>query len=491
MRVVVVGGSVAGLATGIALGQQGHRVTILEQDATPLPETALEAFEKWERRGAPQTRHSHAFLARLHNLLRDRVPGLLEALLASGAELMRFEDMVRPTFGDGVAVPADEDLTMLACRRLTFEWVMRRWALAEGLVEFRDGETVEGLLAERSASGGAAALPCVRGVRLAGGETLGADLVVDASGRRTRIGRWLAAVGAREMRVESEPCGIFYSSRFYRLRQAAPLSADGVIAADLGYLKYALFRGDSGIFSITLAASPDDDPLRSVLKERCFEAAATALPSIAPWVDPGVSEPVTDVHAMANLRDTRRFWLEDGAPLALGVCSVGDALIHTNPIVGRGCTLAWVNATLLADALRDHPDDLHAFALALDAAVEREIVPWYEAMRMQDRDSIEVSRAQLRGEDPFALQRPDGSVDPKATMRSLLREGLVPALAEDIEICRAFMRLFNLLEAPSDLMRRPDILQRVLAVWSRRGEREPRSLGPTRAQMIETLRAAA
>jgi 2-polyprenyl-6-methoxyphenol hydroxylase-like FAD-dependent oxidoreductase len=488
MDVVVVGGSVAGLGAGIALGRDGHRVTILERDATPLPATALEAFEKWDRRGSPQTRHSHAFLARLVNLIRERAPGLLDALLGNGAELMRFADMVRPTFGDGVCVPADEAITMLACRRLTFEWVLRRWALAERLVEFRDGVVVGELVAEPQGRGG---VPRVRGVRLASGETLAADLVVDASGRRTRIGTWLEAAGARPMRVESEPCGIFYSSRFYRIRENAKLPADGPIGADLGYLKYGIFRGDSGIFSVTLAASPDDGDLRAVLKERCFEAAARALPSTAPWVDPAVGEPVTGVHAMADLRNTRRFWVEDGEPLALGVCSVGDALIHTNPIVGRGCTLAWVNAFLVADALREHPRDARDFALALDAAVEREIVPWYEAMRAQDRDSIDVSDAQRRGEDPFAVQRADGTVDPKAYLRSLIREGLVPALAEDIEVCRAFLRLFNLLEAPSDLMRRPEILQRVLAAWSRRGERARRDLGPGRAEMIETLRAAA
>ena len=81
----------AGLGTALALGRDGHRVTVLERDATPLPEDAEHAFW-WDRRGAPQVRHSHMFLARLRNLLRDRYPDVLEALLAAGATEIRFCD---------------------------------------------------------------------------------------------------------------------------------------------------------------------------------------------------------------------------------------------------------------------------------------------------------------------------------------------------------------------------------------------------------------
>jgi 2-polyprenyl-6-methoxyphenol hydroxylase-like FAD-dependent oxidoreductase len=64
-HVVVIGGSVAGLGVALALSGRGHRVTILEADATPRLATHGEAFASWKRRGAPQTRHSHALLARL------------------------------------------------------------------------------------------------------------------------------------------------------------------------------------------------------------------------------------------------------------------------------------------------------------------------------------------------------------------------------------------------------------------------------------------
>src|SRR5690606_27304576 len=124
--------------------------------------------------------------------------------------------------------------------------------------------------------------------------------------------------------------------------------------------------------------------MRRVLHRPYFEAAVAALPMSAAWTAPGVAEPISDVHGMANLRNTRRWLVEDGAPLALGFAAVGDALIHTNPIVGRGCSLAWTGAFDLAACLDAHGDDLHALALAYDACVERHLVPWYQMQIAQD-----------------------------------------------------------------------------------------------------------
>jgi flavin-dependent dehydrogenase len=228
-----------------------------------------------------------------------------------------------------------------------------------------------------------------------------------------------------------------------------------------------------------------------VLRTRGFEIAVSALPLTRAWVDPKVSEPISDVHGMANLRNTRRWLVSDGEPLALGVVAIGDALIHTNPLTGRGCSLAWVSAFLLADALRKEPEDARAFALVLDSAIEREVVPWWRAQVQQDRDALEVEALQRRGEDPYKVEREDGSQDPKAFMRSLLREGLGHAMREDLTVLRAFMRVFNLLDSPEDLMRRPELMQAVLRAWNDRHNRPPLATGPSRAEMIELLRPAA
>lgn len=494
-RILVVGGGVAGLAAALAFSQDGHEVQLVERDPTPLPASPVEAFERWERRGAPQVWHSHAFLARLRNLLAARAPGVLDALHAHGAYDLPFSEYLPPTVEDRTIVPADAELTLFACRRITFEWVLRREVLARPGVRWSCGVEVEGLAAEPDAASG---LPRVTGVRARGANGVGtwdADLVVDASGRRSRIVPWLAAIGAGAVEEESEQCGIFYCSRFYRLRPgAAPPPGQGVVGADLGYMKFAIFPGDGGIFSITLAAPLDDDPMRALLHEGPFEAAARALPATRDWILPERAEPVTEVRAMAKLLNRRRRFVADGRPLALGVHVLGDAAVCTNPLYGRGCSLAFVHAYALADVVREHGADLHAAALAFDAATGRELLPWYRAARDQDREAREVAAAYARGErsDGSPAAAPGQAVDPKAFLRSVLRDGLIPALRTDVEVVRAFMRVFNLLVPPDALMADPALMGRILSAWRDRERREALpTAGPEREAMLEVIARAA
>ena len=81
-------------------------------------------------------------------------------------------------------------------------------------------------------------------------------------------------------------------------------------------------------------------------------------------------------------------------------------------------------------------------------------------------------------------------MDPRAYLRDVMRRGLVPALRLDSTVLRAFSRGFNLLDPPGDLMRGPDLLGRVLAVYQRRHERAEPELGPDRAALLAHLATA-
>ena len=147
MRIVITGAGVAGLISALFLARDGHDVVLLERDATPLPADADAAFT-WDRRGAAQVRHPHAFLGLLRNLLRDDLPDVLADLVAAGAQEVRWTDFAPDTLDDLTPQPGDEDLAMIACRRTTFEWVLRRAALRTDRVELRDGVKVTGLITE-------------------------------------------------------------------------------------------------------------------------------------------------------------------------------------------------------------------------------------------------------------------------------------------------------------------------------------------------------
>jgi hypothetical protein len=76
-------------------------------------------------------------------------------------------------------------------------------------------------------------------------------------------------------------------------------------------------------------------------------------------------------------------------------------------------------------------------------------------------------------------------------MRSVVREGLIPAIRTDPAVLRRFMRLFNLLDPPADLMRDPAFFGRVVACYQQRDQREAVAQGPGRVQMLEILANAA
>ena len=470
-----MGAGVGGLGAALALARAGHRVTVVERDGSSLPPSPDAAFEEWTRRGAPQARHSHAFLARLRNLLRDRAPALLDALLGAGATEVDFIAHPPPVLDPLAPEPGDEDLVGLACRRTTFEWVLRRHAGTTLGVDVVAGR-VEGLLAQQGPSG----VPHVTGVGLAGGGVLRADLVVDAAGRRSQLPRWLDAAGTDPVPESVQDTGIIYSSRFYRVREGGDPGGHGLVVGDLKYLKYAVFPGDNGTMSITFGVPSADADLRRLLRPEPFTAAAAALPAVHRLMELTRCQPITDVEAMGGLVNRLRRFVVGGRPLATGVYAVGDSSVCTNPIYGRGCALALVHAELLADTLAATGGDPEAAAVTFADATRAEIEPWYDAAVAQDAN------------DRQADEEDDVDPDAPVGVASLMRHGLLPAARHDAHVFRAFMRGWNLLDPPGTMMRDPEVVTRVLAAWQERGSRvPPPPLGPDRAELLRLVAGAA
>ena len=477
--IAIVGGGMAGTLAALLLARDGHRVTVYERDDTDLPDTADEAFDDWDRRGAPHARQSHAILARLRRILGERAPDVLDELLAQGATELSVERILPPDIADREPRPGDDELVLLCCRRLTIEWVLRRAVEAEPGVTWRGGVGVSGLLA-----GGTEGTD-VRGLRLDDGTTIEADLVVVGGGRNSPVLDWIAELGGSVQPTEEQSdAGIVYLSRFYRLRdgQELPLLTKEGGGGDLGYVAFAGFYGDNRTFSITFGVPTTDRELMAMRDEAAWEAAIRTLKPLAPWTADGLADPITGVESMARLRNRLRRFVVAGQPVATGLVVIGDAAVATNPWYGKGCSLAGIAAEELSRALVEHGRDRVALAHAMDRAVRAELEPHYTLAVRQDADRMKLHGARHDGTEP----------DPVAVAtRDFVLNGLLPATRVDPDVFRAFFRAFNMLDAPDALMADPKVLQGAMHAHATKDERPPApKLGPDRDEFLAVMAGA-
>jgi 2-polyprenyl-6-methoxyphenol hydroxylase-like FAD-dependent oxidoreductase len=458
-RVVVAGGGVGGLGTALALARRGREVLVIERDPLRDAASADDAFA-WERPGAPQIHQTHGFLARIVVLMRERFPDLLRALERAGCST------VSGTSELGEARPGDEQLAILLVRRSTFEWVLRRAVDAQDGVEVRSGVGVGGLIA---AAGGA---PAVGGVVLEDGREVRADAVVAATGRRGDVGSWLGPLGAAVPETVRES-GLVYLTRWYRVSAEFATPPGPKLGGDLGFLKYLIVPGDGGLLSATLAVRSDDRELRRALSDPDhFERTCHSLPGPDQWFGELDLHPVGGVRPMGGLMNrSRRFTDAAGRPTVRNFHAVGDSHTCTNPLYGRGCSLALLQAALLADAVESH-DDPAEVGRAYEAACRDQVTPWF-------RQAVETDRS---GADPATGDGETGRGD---------RLGAVMAVARtDPLIGRAMARFWNLLTTPAELAGDPAFMARVSAIMADPDTYPtPVPAGPSRRVLLDTLAA--
>jgi hypothetical protein len=286
------------------------------------------------------------------------------------------------------------------------------------------------------------------------------------------VPRWLAEhdVDVPETVRES---GLMYLTRWYHLPADASFELDPKLGGDLGFVKFLAVPGDGETLSVTLAIRPEDTELRSRLSQPDgFDHACRLLPGPDRFFADGPLEPIGGVRPMGGLLNRlRRFTDDDGRPTVLGFHAVGDAHTCTNPLYGRGCALALVQATELADAMAAHPGDPVGRATAYEAACGAGIEPWFHA-------SVEMDAA---GADP-ARGADDGLDNVRARVFN--------AAQTDPVLGRALGRYAHMLSTPAELAGDIGFLQRSAEVAADpENYPMPPRLGPTKAELVESLDA--
>src|SRR4051794_25500409 len=164
-----MGASAAGCFAAAAAARAGAAsVTVVERDRLPAGPDS--------RRGVPQDRQPHVFLHRGMLAAEELLPGLRADLVAAGGVPLDTGELA--WLGEtGWGAPGRREFEIVSATRPLLDSVVRGRVSALPGVRLRDGVRATGLL--RSSTGWE--------VTLEDGPAARADLVVDASGRSSRL----------------------------------------------------------------------------------------------------------------------------------------------------------------------------------------------------------------------------------------------------------------------------------------------------------------
>jgi 2-polyprenyl-6-methoxyphenol hydroxylase-like FAD-dependent oxidoreductase len=466
MKVTIVGGGMMGLCTAMLLAGDSHSVLVLERDPAPPPDP-LEAWSSWERKGVNQFRLAHYFLSRFRTVASAELPRLTAALGAAGACQYNVVHNI-PDEMKGGARPDDDRFDTLTGRRATVEAVTSRICEETPNVTVRRGVAVTGLLTGVPARKG---VPHVTGVELEGGERITSDLVIDATGRRSPLPRWLEAVGAAPPSEELDDSGFTYFGRHFRSPDGTLPFMVGPLRQDYGCLSCLTLPADNGTWSVTIVASSRDSTMRGVLDPQKFESVVKLLPLAAHWLD---GEPIDRaVSFMGKIEDRIRDYAPGGEPVVTGVAAVADSWACTNPSLGRGASLGLLHAVALRDLLRrTEEDDPAQLATEWADATSASVEPWFRSTVNYDRHRLAEMQAGIEGR-PYAADDTEWN----------LIKGVETGALGDGDVLRANLEVAMVLRTPAEVFADERLVKRL----NERPAGEAPRIGPDRSDVLAAL----
>ena len=291
----------------------------------------------------------------------------------------------------------------------------------------------------------------IEGVTLSRGkdgtnETLSAELVVDATGRRARACDWLEALGHRRPAELEIDIQITYTSSLFRMPEAYREETANWVVRDFqtNSMAASLFRVEDHMWIASFSGRFGENAEGSPEGMRAFARELAA---------PDVYERIRDAEPVGrtwrfryptNLR--RRYDALDDFPV--GLIPVGDSIASLNPLYGQGMSLGTVHGDLLDAALNEVADGADPLARLADAYF-RLTLPYIE---------FGWSRAAL---GDFAFEGTSG--DRPDDLEDLARrDAAIQALAtDDAELAQLNLRVNQFAESPEAL--ESDELRRRLA----------------------------
>jgi 2-polyprenyl-6-methoxyphenol hydroxylase-like FAD-dependent oxidoreductase len=362
-QALVMGASVAGLLAARALADHFETVTVLEKDACP-PDGA-------PRAGVPQGRHTHILLPAGALALERLFPGRLAELMRDGAK--KFDYGRSRFYVGGRWLPrVATTLESFAQTRPFLEQHLRRWVSELPNVRIIYEASVVAPLFKRADARVVGLEIAQAGVER---QQLRADLVIDATGRHSRLPAWLAENGFGEVPETKIRIDLAYATGRFEL------SADALPDHPMLYIVGpppektrvgVVFQVENGIAFGGLAGYHGDYPpteldafleyAKSLSQPDVFHVLSRAklCGSIAQFRIPTA--------VRRHYRKIRRF--------PAGILPIGDGICSLDPAFGQGMTVAALEAEILSRCLREELRDealRRAYLRAVDTCVD---APW-------------------------------------------------------------------------------------------------------------------
>ena len=445
-QAVVIGAGVAGLMAARVLQAHFDQVLVLERDR-------LEPARA--RKGTPQAQHTHILLDAGAAVLKTLFPTVAADMSGAGCWAVDAAADLR-WFHFGVWKKRfRSDNVMYLVHRPTFEASLRSAVEALPGVSIRGHTTVKGLVQDaRGAVVGVAALDGASQTP----SVVPCAVVIDASGRGSRMDRWLHELGVGPIERSEVAIDMAYVS--YCSRPARDFPTESVPLAVFpepprGRRIGIIYPVPGDRLMVTLAGLVGDHPPTDVEGHRAF---AAALP-VAEFGDLLAACPVEGgVHQHRLPTACRRHF--ERAALPEGVLVMGDALCSLNPVFGQGMSVAALQADVIRQAFaraerrRRAAPDLEGLQAKIAAACD---VPWQMGV-CENLRFPEVAGPRTR------------------RLRALqwYLSRIYRASAKYRVVCDGFLRVMNLTRRPSSLFA-PRIALRVLgftlfdALRTRRG----------------------
>ncbi|MFN8445266.1 MAG: hypothetical protein U0175_31045 [Caldilineaceae bacterium] len=345
-RAIVIGGSMTGLFAARILSDFFEEVTILERDLLPTAPVA--------RRGIPQAKHAHVLLTRGQQILDQLFPGIEDTLRAKGAVLIDWSQEGRLYSAAGWAAPQHSNLQSYGCSRELLEWLVRSRVQQIANVRFQSECRVEELILSPERDRVIGANVTYLNIPEVGtkSDMLEADLIVDASGRTSRLPQWLEELGFPQIQESTVSSSLGYATRWYEKPTGFKADWKGVlVAARPPHLPRGgvVLATEGNRWVVTLSGYNSDYPPTD-------EAGFTEfMKSLA---TPYLYEVVKDARPLTSIygyQRTDNCWHHyETAKLPDGVVALGDAVCAFNPVYGQGMTMGALGALTLQHTLQSY-----------------------------------------------------------------------------------------------------------------------------------------